>query len=118
MWMTWSQILAAQVLTPGFDCAGPEKDRQCLSDFFNKVSTSVITPPCNGLEAVNDCSVSTSNAGLESSTNVGRETSTNVGRETSTDVGRETSTDAKASAITSKAGWISVLAVVLTVMAS
>ena len=158
MWMTWSQTLAAQVLTPGFVCAGPDEDRQSLSDFFNKVSTSVITPPCNGLEAVNDCSASTTNAGLETSTNVGRETSTDVGRETSTDigretstdvgretstnvgretstdvgretstdvgretstdVGRETSTDAKASAVTSKAGWISVLAVVLTVMAS
>ena len=94
MWMTWSQTLAAQVLTPGFVCSGPDEDRQSLSDFFNKVSTSVITPPCNGLEAVNDCSASTTNAGLE------------------------TSTDAKASAVTSKAGWISVLAVVLTVMAS
>ena len=118
MWMTWSQTLAAQVLTPGFVCSGPDEDRQSLSDFFNKVSTSVITPPCNGLEAVNDCSASTTNAGLDTYTNVGRETSTDVGRETSTDVGRETSTDAKASAVTSKAGWISVLAVVLTVMAS
>ena len=94
MWMTWSQTLAAQVLTPGFDCSGPDEDRQSLSDFFNKVSTSVITPPCNGLEAVNDCSASTTNAGLDTSTN------------------------AKASAVTSKAGWISALAVILTAMAS
>ena len=134
MWMISSQTLAAQVLMPGFICVGPDKDKQSLWDYFNKVSVSLITPPCSGLKAVNDCSSPTINAGLETSTDVGHDTSkdaghetstdaahqtsTDVGHETSTDTGHKISTDVKASAVSSKAGWISALVVVLTLMIS
>ncbi|KAI0212086.1 hypothetical protein LSAT2_003021, partial [Lamellibrachia satsuma] len=101
MWMMSSQTLPAQVLMPGFICVGLDMDRQSLWDFFNKVSVSLIMPPCNGLKAVNDCISpssnarleTTTNAGLKTSTNARLETSTNARIETSTDVGHETSTD-------------------------
>ena len=80
MWKKWSKIYAAQILTPGFVCAAPERQR--LSDYLRKVSASEITPPCDVVEPVDNCADS-------------------------------------AAAATSKAGWTSVLAVILlTLMAS
>ena len=53
MWKKWSKTYAQQRFTHGFDCAGPE--RQSLSNYFRKVSASEITPPCDGVEPVDDC---------------------------------------------------------------
>ena len=57
MWKKWSMTCAVQRLTPGFVCAGPERQR--LSDYFRKVFTSEITAPCDGVEPVDDCAATT-----------------------------------------------------------
>ena len=91
MWKKWSKKYAAQRFTHGFDCAGSE--RQSLSNYFRKVSASEITPPCDGVEPVDECALNTTES--------------------------QTTTDGNAAAAMSKASGISVLAVILvTLMAS
>ena len=105
MWKKWSKTDAAQRFTHGFDCAGPE--RQSLSNYFRKVSASEITPPCDGVEPVDDCAVNTTES----------QTPTTESQTTTTE--SQTTTDGNAAAAISKASGMSILAVILlSLMAS
>ena len=55
MWMNWSQTKAALVLTGGFSCAKADAEKTTsLLEFF-AMSVAGTAPPCDGLEAVNEC---------------------------------------------------------------
>ena len=108
MWKKWSKTYAEQKLTPGFVCAGPERQR--LSDYFRKVFTSEITPPCDGVEPVDDCAATTTVSVSEPVTDSAGTTS---------EFESQTTTADTAAAATSKASGMSILAVILlTLMAS
>ena len=116
MWKKWSKTHAAQILTPGFVCAGAERQR--LSDYFRKVSASEITPPCDGVEPVDDCAAATAVSVSEPVTDsVG--TTSELESQTTSEFESQTTSKDSAAAVTSKASGMSVLAVILlTLMAS
>ena len=116
MWKKWSKTCAVQRLTQGFVCAGPE--RQSLSDYFRKVFASEITPPCDGVEPVDDCAVTTTVSVCEPVTD---SAGTTLEFESQTTSELEFKSRARDSAVaaTSKASGVSVLAVILlTLMTS
>ena len=106
MWMMWSQTTrAAQAITPGFTCSGPEGDNRSLLKFFN-LSLSGDAPPCDGLEPVNDCSgtASPSTASLDVSSPDSAST-THI---------PTTTTDTNASPVSARVGWLAIAVVLLT----
>ena len=106
MWMMWSQTTrAAQAITPGFTCDGPESDNRSLLKFFN-LYLSGDAPPCDGLEPVNDCSgtASTSTAALDVSS-PDSASATHI---------PTTTTDTNASDVSAKVGWLAIVVVLLT----
>ena len=105
MWKKWSKTHAAQILTPGFVCAGPE--RQSLSDYFKKVSASEITPPCDGVEPVDDCAATTA-------VSVSEPVTDSVG--TTSELESQTTSKDSAAAARRKASGMSVLAVILLIL--
>ena len=116
MWKKWSKTCAAQRLTPGFVCAGPE--RQSLSDYFSKVSASEITPPCDGVEPVNDCTANTTVSACAPVTD-GAGTISEFESQTTSEMEYEVAARYSAAAATNKASGLSILAVILlTLMAS
>ena len=109
MWMTWNHTTrAAQAITPGFTCAGPEGDNQSLLKFFN-LSVSGDVPPCDGLEPVNDCSgtVSPTTAALDVSSS----------DSTSTTQIPTSTTDTNESPVFAKTGWLAIAVALLMLMA-
>ena len=109
MWMTWNQTTrAAEAITPGFTCAGPEGDNQSLLKFCN-LSVSGDAPPCDGLEPVNDC------GGPSSSSTAAPDVSSSDSA--STRHIPTTTTDTNAAHVSVKVGWLAIAVVLLTLMA-
>ena len=105
MWKKWRRTHAAQILPPGFVCAGAERQR--LSDYFRKVYASEITPPCDGVEPVDDCAATTTVSVSEPVTDSAGTTS---------EFESQTTTEDTAAAATSTASGVSILAVILVTL--